>query len=103
MNPDFLIELIETFIAQAPAQIVELSAAVQQRKYETAARIAHKTKSMFAYLKLGKSVKRIRQIEAQTLEAVSADRILQSIEKLESETAQSIYEMNVVLAKLKML
>ncbi|MCE1188465.1 MAG: ATP-binding protein [Ignavibacteria bacterium] len=90
---DFLVHIIDSFAENAPAFMNELKEYFNTGNRTEIGKIAHKAKSMYAYLRLTKAEQLLKRIEENALNSAKDDLLRADINKLDLLTQKVIIEM----------
>ena len=101
ITKEFLCEIIESFLENAPHIINEMLLYNNMGSTTEIAASAHKAKSMYAYLKLRNGITIIKEIELFSKNRADHEKLEKSILSLKTITYEIIKEMKDVLSNLK--
>lgn len=97
----FLNEIIDAFIDNAPPALIELNSAFELNDWKSVKRIAHKTKSMFAYLHLKRAVKLLDLLENFKFSKGDFSKLQNYLIELNAMSGEIIEEMAAAKTTLK--
>lgn len=82
-DPDFINEMITTFIANTPELIDEMKTALGNKEYVEVGRVAHKIKPTITFMGIHSFEDKIKTLEAYGKEASNIDQIEILVKELE--------------------
>lgn len=81
-NPEFMIEVFDTFIEQTPFYLAELEDALSAKNWDKVANCAHKIKPTFSYVGRGDVKDFVQSIEENARKQIDVELIPDNIERL---------------------
>ncbi|WP_316738958.1 Hpt domain-containing protein [Pedobacter aquatilis] len=102
-DPEFMIEIFNTFIEQTPFYMAELEDALDQKNWKRVADCAHKIKPTFTYVGRTDVKEFVHTIERSARELIELDTLPERVKQLHQHL-QGIYnqiELSVVDVKTK--
>ncbi|MBC6110822.1 Hpt domain-containing protein [Pedobacter fastidiosus] len=81
-NPEFMIEVFDTFIEQTPFYLAELEDALSVKNWDKVANCAHKIKPTFSYVGRGDVKDFVQSIEENARKQIDVELIPDNIERL---------------------
>lgn len=81
-DPEFIIEIFETFIEQTPFYVAELEDALYQQNWKKVADCAHKIKPTFTYLGRNDVRDFVHKIERSARELLDLDKLPERVKEL---------------------
>lgn len=93
-NKEFIIEMIQLFIAQSPDFLEDLHNQAQQRKWENLSKTAHKFLSSVGYMGLNKEADLLRKVEENAKKGTN-------LENLPGIIAEIVENINILQVQLK--
>ena len=93
-NKEFIVEMIDMFVAQTPAQVSQLVQAIENGDYKSIASLAHKIKPTLAFVG-------VEEIRLAFAEAESSAREQRDLEKIKTsfDNVEQVFE--IVVRKLQ--
>ena len=89
-NNEFIVEMIDLFLAQTPAHIDELIAAVSAKEWKKIAELAHKVKPTLAFMGVESVKEKMAEIESNGRNEENYEDIVSEINQLQ-EVFKTIY------------
>lgn len=83
-DPEFMIEIFETFIEQTPFYVAELEDALYQQNWKKVADCAHKIKPTFTYVGRTDVREFVHSIERSARELVDLDKLPEKVKELQA-------------------
>jgi len=96
-NPEFMIEVFDTFIEQTPFYLAELEDALSNENWDKVADCAHKIKPTFTYVGRDDVKDFVQNIEHNARNQVAVEQVSSDVERLK-ELLQHVYAQ-IELAK----
>ena len=93
-NPDFMIEIFDTFIEQTPVYLAELDGALALKNWEEVGDCAHKIKPTFSYIGRDDVKDFVQEIEHNARKGVTS-QIENDIERLKAVSAQIYVQLQL--------
>ena len=93
-DPDFEIELINTFIEQAPAFMDRLTLLLNEKKYPEMTPVAHKFKSSLTVFGMYTVYEKILKVETDTRAEINLDGLPTLLEGIKSMVVEAVEELN---------
>jgi len=81
-NPEFMVEVFDTFIEQTPFYIAELEDALSVENWDKVANCAHKIKPTFSYIGRGDVKDFVQTIEDHARKQIDVEQIPANVERL---------------------
>ena len=89
-DPDFEIELMNTFIGQAPAFMDRLTLLLNEKKYPEMTPVAHKFKSSLTVFGMYTIYEKILKVETDTRAELNLETLPQLLEEIKTMVAEAI-------------
>jgi len=96
-DPDFEIELITTFIKQAPAFLERLNLLLVDKKYPEMTPVAHKFKSSLTVFGMYTIYEKILKVETDTRALLNLDGLPQLLDEIKAMVSEAIEGLYVEL------
>ena len=82
-NTEFMIEMIDIFLAQTPGYIDQLTVAIGQKDWTKMAELSHKIKPTMSFMGVESAKETLGEIEIKSRKQVDYDWITEEYDKLE--------------------
>ncbi len=100
-DKDFMVDMVQTFIDNAPGYLQEFNAFKTQMDVENLGKLAHKSKATFLFMGLEHLSNTSAILEKLCKENANATEILDMVNKLEPDFLQVLAELESALQDLK--
>lgn len=96
-DKDFMKEMVQTFLDNAPTIINEMQSATDKSDWNAVSKLAHKIKPSAAFMGLSKAKTLIQDLEVFGKEDVNTDEIPEMVDKLRTICQSAFHELKVEL------
>ncbi|WP_405226741.1 ATP-binding protein [Dokdonia sp. Asnod1-B02] len=100
-DEEFIISLLEVFIADTPDDYKSLITCMERGFYQRASGLAHKIKSSFMNLGMTQQGYILQQIEKHTTPSGTVETAQKYVEQLQQMYTKSLLDVNIILIELK--
>ncbi|WP_051583772.1 ATP-binding protein [Dokdonia sp. PRO95] len=100
-DEEFIISLLEVFIADTPSDYKSLITCMERGFYQRASGLAHKIKSSFMNLGMTQQGYILQQIEKHTTPSGTIETAQKYVEQLQQIYTKSLLDVNIILIELK--
>ena len=100
-DKDFMVDMVQTFIDNAPSYLHEFNAFKSELDVENLGKVAHKSKATFLFMGLDHLSNTSASLEKLCKGNANTTEILQLLNQLEPDFLQVLAELNAALEDLK--
>ena len=83
-NTEFMIEMIDIFLAQTPGYIDQLTTAIDQKDWSKMAELSHKIKPTMSFMGVESAKNALGEIELKSREQIDYEWIVEEYDKLKA-------------------
>lgn len=83
-SPEFMIEMLDTFVEQIPNYMEDLEKAIESRYWKSASEFAHKLKPTFYYVGREDVRDHVQEMEINAREQVNLEGVVKSFEEIKA-------------------
>lgn len=100
-NPEFMIEVFDTFIEQTPFYLAELEDALSKKDWDRVGHCAHKIKPTFSYVGRNDVKDFVQSIENNARNQISVEQIPADVERLKLLLVEIYAQLDVARRNLQ--